>query len=106
MLNCEDSPQEMYREEVGKLVDGLVEDIRNGHLTTPMDSLTQLAAACKESKYLADRAHCVEVVSYAEMEQKHRDSLTQLALSMMFLEAMFKLRLRPEFKALKHPEDK
>lgn len=62
----EQEEQGLYQEEVQKLVDGVVEDIRNGHLKARKDAMRQLFECCNASWCLGHVDHMIAVLRYAK----------------------------------------
>ncbi len=60
----EQEAEGLFHEEIQKLVDGVVEDIRNGHVPTQDAAVTQLHAAIPHSRYATDEVHMLEVIKY------------------------------------------
>lgn len=62
----EQEEQGLYQEEVQKLVDGVVEDIRNGHLKSRRVAMEQLMECCGHSRYLKDMASVITVLLWSK----------------------------------------
>jgi hypothetical protein len=108
-----DHSQGQYREEVQKLVDGVVEDVNGCKVPTQAIALTQLYAACYRSPYANDPAFFPAVLEYGghpsayltsagERETDPRSPVPwqQMAFVCLWFDARQELLRRPEYLAL------
>lgn len=108
----------LYGEEVHKLVDGIVEDVKAGHITTPGGLRDRVDAAVRLTAHVNDDLLCAEVLRYSRracegiskvcrnpklhrlMMEEKRFPWRGLAEEAMFHDCYDLLMYKPEVEAL------
>jgi hypothetical protein len=88
-----------FREEIGRIVDGVVEDIRSGHVGDRNTARSQSEAVAYQSRYAKEFASAVEAIRYG-CGSDLKLQVRWLAAKIVWAAVRRELHGRPEYKAL------
>lgn len=105
------TPERQEQEEHGrvheciqKLVDGLIEDVKGGHLPTRTAACDQLVEAAKRTGYCRDYQDAVLLLRYATVDELDRVKVLNVVRLAMAKLVLKELETRPEYRALPEGE--
>jgi hypothetical protein len=88
-----------WQEEVLKLVDGCLDDVRNGHSQQPEQVICRLRQATELSKYVQD-GQLAHVTLLQTSDERINAAVRKFAFEVLYDRVILELRSRPEYQQL------